>query len=168
MKTYYYAGGTKVELQDDTEHVAVDRSAAPGELMKSLSGSFTGAPQQAGGVLIAPKASISAEQLASLKRAGALRPVFRRDRAMLVPLPEVRVELDNVEQRESVAKVLADAGDKMLIAEEASDRLVLKPASGSSTDALNMANEIYERARPAASSVRFLQFVPRPHPKTKG
>ena len=165
MKTYYYAGGIKIELQDDTEHVAVDRTVASQELVERLGDSLAGAPQQFGGMLIAPKASISAENLASLERAGALRPVFRHNRAMLVALPEVRVELDNMAQRKSVAKVLADSKPTMVIAEETESRLVLKPASGSSTDALNMANEIYERARPAASSVRFLQFVPKPNTK---
>ncbi|WP_258187292.1 hypothetical protein [Variovorax sp. WS11] len=42
---------------------------------------------------------------------------------------------------------------------------MLKPASGRSTDALKAANEIYEQAHPAASSVRFLQFLARPDPK---
>ncbi|WP_326535893.1 hypothetical protein [Pseudorhodoferax sp.] len=165
MNTYYYAGGAKVEIEQDDEHIGVDRKAVPAELLGRLSAAFEGAPQQPGGMAIAPKAAIGQRNMALLKKAGALHPVFRRHGAMLVPLPEIRVEFDGKAQRKSVDKVLAQADQRMLVTEASDERMVLAPASGSATDALQMANDIYERAHPAAAAVRFLQFVPRPGSK---
>ena len=48
------------------------------------------------------------------------------------------------------------------IAEQTNDRVVVRPTSGNGDDAMRMANDIYEGAHPAASSVRFVQFVPKP------
>lgn len=160
MKTYYYAGGSKIELQDDEDHIAVDRSAAPATLFQNLVDG-AGASRNAE-VLVASKADIDAKGMAALREAGALLPVFRHGRAMLVPMPEVRVEVDDPKQRSAVKKFVSTKQTHMVIAEESDDRLVLKPASGSGVDALNAANAIYEQARPAASSVRFVQVVPRP------
>ena len=169
MKAYYYAGGTRIELQPDDEHVAVDRSRVPASLVDMLSADASASATAHGDIVVAPvkliNQALDAREVAALRREGALGPVYRRDLAMLVPLPEVRVEVDDDRQRDAVKRYVAAGAGDWIIAEESSDRLVLKPRSGRPLDALNIANEIYEKAHPAASSVRFLQFVPRPSVK---
>lgn len=163
MESYYYAGGKKVALEPDSEHVAVNQAAAEaaGLDMGDLS-SPGGATRLGAGVVLAQRSGVNAQALARLKKAHALLPVFRKDRAILVALPEVRVEFDNPSQRKAVMAVLSGALDNLTIAEDEKDRLVLRSKSGDAAEALVAANEIFERAHPAASSVRFVQFVPRP------
>jgi hypothetical protein len=163
VDAYYYAAGRKVELEQDEEHVAVDQKAAEaaglGAAVKSAS---AGAPRLPGGVVLAARSALDEGRLASLRRAGALYPVYRRDRAVVVALPEVRVEFDDPTQRRAVMDMIAERPQDVNIEEDSQDRLVLRPSSGKGDDALRMANEIYERAHPAAASVRFVQFVPKP------
>jgi hypothetical protein len=163
MGAYYYASGQRVELETDDEHVGIDRNAAR---RAGLEEQITTAPSiagQSGPVAVAPRAALSQEALASLRAAGALQPVYRRNRAIMVALPEVRVEFDRPEQRKGVLKFLADHKvPPHSITDQSDDRLVIKPASGRGEDALTIANAIYEGAHPASSSVRFLQFVPKP------
>lgn len=161
MKNYYYVGGKKVELEVDDEHVAVDRSVAEAAGL-SGSGVGSGLPDLRSGVVLSVKSSLGDKILEALHGAGALRPVFRHDRAVLVALPEVRVEYDDLTQRDAVKKLLASDFHDAAISEENDDRLILKPRSGDAHDALKMANEIFEHAHPAASSVRFVQFIPKP------
>jgi len=161
MKNYYYAGGRKIELEADDEHVAVDRAVAEAA---GLTGSAIGGglPDLRSGVVLSEKSSLSGKVLDALHGAGALRPVFRHDQAVLVALPEVRVEYDDLTQRNAVKKLVASDFHDAAITEETEDRLILKPRSGDARDALKMANEIFEHAHPAASSVRFVQFIPKP------
>lgn len=161
MKNYYYGGGRKIELEADDEHVAVDRAVAEAA---GLTGSAIGGgvPDLRSGVVLSEKSALGDKVLDALHGAGALRPVFRHDKAVLVALPEVRVEYDDLTQRNAVKKLLARDFHNAAISEETEDRLIVKPRSGDARDALTMANEIYEQAHPAASSVRFVQFIPKP------
>jgi len=159
MTAYYYAGGRRVTLETDDEHVAIDSQAASAAgIEKSAKNPLRKLP---GGVVVAVRSDLDEKQLASLRTAGALRPVYRHDRALLVPLPEIRVEFDNAKQRKSVQAAIAKAPHAVEITEESDDRIVLRPRSGLSDEALAVANYLYEQAHPAASSVRFVQIVPR-------
>ena len=161
MENYYYAGGTKIELEADHDHVAVDRAVAEAAGLGS-SAIGAGPPDLRSGVVLAARSALGEKALADLHNVGALRPVFRRDQAVLVALPEIRVEYDDPTQRNAVKNFLASGRHDVSISEETDDRLVLKPRSGDAGDALKMANEIFEHAHPAASSVRFVQFVSKP------
>ena len=89
--------------------------------------------------------------------------MYRKDRAVVVPLPEARIEFDSPAQRRAVREVLANCSSpECAIIEDTSNRIVVRLLSGSGSDALKLANRIYERAHPAAASVRFIQFVPKP------
>ena len=160
--SYYYAGGQKIDLHKDDDYVGVDRRLAPAGLIAGLAAVFDGAPQLPGGIVVATKSLIGSSAMASLQDAGATRPVFRRGGALMVALPEVRVEMDDATQRRAVEDLLADKAHGMVVKEDSDGRLLLTPASGSSVDALRMANKIFEDAHPASSSVRFVQFVPKP------
>jgi hypothetical protein len=76
-------------------------------------------------------------------------------------MPEVRVELEGDQHAAALdavaaSKVAADVTD------DTPERLSLRPRSGKGEDALDLANFIYEHARPAAASVRMVQVVPKP------
>jgi hypothetical protein len=163
MGAYYYAGGRKVELESDDEHVGVDQKVAEKAGLDTQVRTASGAgPRYSGGVVLAQRSALGADTLASLRDAGALQPVYKRERAVIVALPEVRIEFDNPDQRRAVMNVLAESRSQHTIAEDTDDWIVVHPASGSGDDALKLANDIYERAHPAAASVRFVQFVPKP------
>jgi hypothetical protein len=164
VRRYYYAGGRRVELEADDDLVAVDRTLATAAGVDIDDQAAAGAGRPSGEVVLARRSSFDEKRLASLRGAGALQPVFRRDRAVVVALPEVRVEFDDPEQRRAVKDALSRSPHGVVIAEDTTDRLVLHISSGSGDEALAVANYLYERAHPAAASVRFVQFVPRPGP----
>ena len=75
-------------------------------------------------------------------------------------MPEVRVELDKDQHGPALDAVKASQV-RAQITDDTPERLSLRPESGSAEDALDLANFIYETARPAASSVRMVQVVPK-------
>jgi len=165
MSTYYYAAGQKVHLDLDEEHVAVDQAAANAAGLGAKVGADSTTTVRAGaGVVVAPRSSLSPDTLQQLHEAGALQPVYRRDNASIVAMPEVRVEFDTPDQRRKVMRFLSPNASDVSVTEDTADRLVLRPISGHGEDALNLANRIQEHAKPAAASVRFVQFVPKPKP----
>lgn len=165
VKRYYYAGGKKLGLDPDDDWVVVDTLAAGDDVNARLQAAQVEPSRLPGNLLMTSRAALAADDLGSLESAGALRPVFRRDQALMVPLPEVRVEFDSEQERAQVKSFVAGLKGAVSVTEDASDRLVLAPTSGNALDALELANEIYEHARPAASSVRFLQMTPSPRIK---
>lgn len=163
MGAYYYADGRKVAIERDLDQVAVDEQAAEragvgGEVRTATADGR----RQARGVLLASRTALGQKTIAILEKAGALQPVYKQALAVMVALPEIRVEFESPDQRQAVIDLLSDASRAgHTVMEESSDRMTLRPASGSGEDALALANEIYERAHPAAASVRFVQFVPK-------
>ena len=163
MSAYYYAAGQKVNLEPDEEHVAVDQAAAKEAGLDAKVSAASGATVRAGaGVLVTSRSSLAPDIIQRLQEAGALQPVYRRDKAVIVAMPEVRVEFDTPDQRKRVMNLLSPNASDVSVTEDTKERLVLRPVSGHGEDALNLANRIQENANPAAVSVRFVQFVPKP------
>ncbi|WBL80994.1 hypothetical protein I3J27_11440 [Bradyrhizobium xenonodulans] len=163
MSTYYYASGQKVELEPDEEHVAIDQAAAKEAGLDAKVSADSGTAVRAGaGFLVTPRSSLTPDIIQLLQEAGALQPVYRRDKAVIVAMPEVRVEFDTPDQRRKVMRFLSPNASDVSVTEDTTDRLVLRPVSGHGEDALDLANRIQEHAKPAAASVRFVQFVPKP------
>jgi hypothetical protein len=160
MARYYYAGGKRIELETDDELVAVDEKVASvaGEQIAVAAANTRRLP---GGVTVVPRADVDHIHLERLAQAGALRPVFRRGATVLVALPEIRVEFDTAKQRKAIKDAIPGAPHDVVVSDESSSGLVLRPKSGSSDDTLAVANYLYEQAHPLASSVRFVQFVPK-------
>jgi len=164
MGTYYYAGGRKIVLERDHNQVAVDQGAAErAGLGSTISDPDAPLTKRGVGVTLTPRSSLTKTTLDRLQQAGALQPVYTREKATIVLLPEVRVEFDDAKQQQAVFDALADEdAPKHEIVEGSSDRLVVRPTSGNGDDALQLANYIYERAHPPAATVRLMQFVPKP------
>jgi hypothetical protein len=163
MGAYYYAGGHKIDLSSYDDYVAVDEAAAKRAGLEAEVGAASHRASHAGaGVLVTPRAALTEAMLKQLQSARALQPVYMRNGAVVVAMPEVRVEFDNPDERDKVIDLLAPTVADVALTEDTSQRLVLRPTSGSGEDALHLANRIQELANPAAVSVRFVQFVPKP------
>jgi hypothetical protein len=163
MSESYYAGGHKVEINRDEDYVAVVSDVAKkAGLEAQVESASKDSQRGGGGVLLVERSALDDKMLASLREVGALQPVYRSDQAVMVALPEVRVEFDTAGQRQAVMDVLADP-DALPheIVQSTDEGLVVQPTSGKGEDALNLANDIQERGHPAAASVRFVQFVPK-------
>jgi hypothetical protein len=161
VKRYYYAGGKRVTIEEDKSQVAVDVSRADAAGLQKVIAGVSG-PKLPGGVMLAERAAFDEKGLARLQKAGALRPVFRHDSAVMVAMPEIRVEVDDEKQRQAVLDSIDKAPHPVEVDEQSDDRLLLRPTSGSGDHALDVANYLHEHAHPAAASIRFVQFVPRP------
>jgi len=163
VAAYYYASGKRVPLEPDEGQVAVVRQS---EGRRGLEASIPPESVQqhhvASGVRLVPRSKLDESSLRQLRAEGALQTVYRRGQALLVPLPEVRVEVDDERQRRAVMAAIAKAPHPVELREETENVLVLRPKSKSGDDALEIANFVFETARPAAASVRLIQFVPRP------
>jgi hypothetical protein len=164
MSESYYAGGRKVELDRDENYIAVVQEAAHrAGLDAQVETASKDSPRRGGGVVLAERSALDEKTIARLRDAGALQPVYRNNQAVMVALPEVRVEFDTAEQRDSVMHVLADRDALPHKISQSTDYgMIVQPVSGRGDDALKIANEIQERGHPAAASVRFIQFVPKP------
>jgi hypothetical protein len=166
MRESYYAGGRKVELDRAEDYVAVDEGAAhKAGLDHQVQTASKDIPRLSGGVVLLPRDALDEQTITDLGDAGALQPVYRHNDAVMVALPEVRVEFDTAEQRRAVMDVLAETqATPNSISQDNDDYLTVRPTSGSGVDALKLANEIHEGGRDADASVRFIQYVPKPTP----
>lgn len=164
MGRYYYARGRRIGIAPDSKHVAVDgrRAAAAGIEVPLEALPSRRLPE---GVLLAERSDLDPALATQLRRIAALLPVYHRAEALLVPLPEVRVELEGSGQREAVMRSLASAPHPTEVSEPVENWLLIRPTSGSGDDAIDLANHLHETAHPAAASVRFLQVVAKPLPR---
>jgi hypothetical protein len=162
MERYYYAAGKRVPLVVDRGRIGIDgaRAIRAGleDVVARVGKIGTKVP---GEVLVVAQDAIPEGDLAKLRKAGAARPIYKVGNAITLPLAEVRVKL-GTGQRKAALEAVKAASIKTEIAESTNERLVLRPISGSGEDALELANFIYERARPASSAASMVQIVPRP------
>ena len=163
MGRYYYARGQRIAIAADARHVAIERGRAQAAGLGAQVDAL-GSRRLPDEVLLAERGACDPALLAALRLAGAVQPVYRRAEALLVPLPQVRVELDHAGEREAVMRALASAPHAVDVSEPVANWLLLTPRSGSGDDAIDVANYLHETAHPAAASVRFLQVVPKPLP----
>lgn len=157
---YYYAGGERHELDPVHELVAVDVRGAEGAEPGYELGTLAVVSRLPGGLAIVDRAALGDARHARLQAAGLLQRVYRSGRALVVPMPEVRVELD-AGQQEAVRAASAAAPMSVETVDETPERMTLRPSTGRGEDALDLANFIYEHAHPAAASARMLQVVPK-------
>jgi hypothetical protein len=158
---YYYASGKAVRLTPDEEWIAVDtrRSEAavsPADLKALLRDASR--PLR-GDLVLVRRDALSSRQLDALAKQGAIHPVFHAGGAMLVALPEVRVEESSPERRQAVHRWLRRHTRDAELVEDRGDRIVLRPTSGRGQDALSLANDLTEQVGPEMAQPRFLRIV---------
>jgi hypothetical protein len=161
MARYFYAGGERRELDPVNDRLAIDTRGAEAAGLGDVVSELPVVSKLPAGFTIVDVAGLSDAAHARLTAAGVVQPVYRSGNALVVPMPEVRVELEGDQHAAALdavaaSKVAADVTDNT------PERLSLRPRSGKGEDALDLANFIYEHARPAAASVRMVQVVPKP------
>jgi hypothetical protein len=134
MARYYYAGGQRRELTLADDRLAIDSAAAE---LAGLGRELKVVPPVSrlpGGMALYDRSALPIDVLERLRAAGAVSQVYRSGTSFVVLMPEVRVEFD------------------------AGQDSAAREAVRASTVASDV---IYERARPAVSSVRMLHVVPK-------
>jgi hypothetical protein len=134
--TYYYAGGEKIELTPAEDLFAVE----PQNIR-----SVAGASPSVGRALTDGLRLVTKDELGdAAKGLGGSKskyPVYRSQGAIVVALPEVRVEESRKTHWAKLDKWLAEHGDDVTVVSRDDDHVVLKPVSGSGVDALTIAND---------------------------
>ena len=162
MPGFYDADGEKVRIEAEETLVALIRAGAErAGFGQQIAGALAAARKLPGGVHLTERALLATDVLSSLREAGAIQPVYRHGRTLLVPMPEVRIEFQ-AEQRRAVLDAVAHTPRPVEVEEQSEVRIVLRVESGSGDDAIDVANYVYEQARPAMSAARLIQVVPRP------
>jgi hypothetical protein len=162
--TYYIAGGERVALDSDPNHVAVDLArATEASLPKARQAELRreGQTLRRQVVLLAGSALDETDRT-KLDRVGALLPVYRSHDTTIVVLPEVRVECRDSKQVPKLRRRLEAAGVDPKSVRVRGGRVSFVPGSGRSDEALSLANVLYEEFEPEAAQARFLRVVPRP------
>jgi hypothetical protein len=162
--TYYYDNGSQVPLEPADE-VAVDlHSADAADVPRAVLGSLKKHGHQLrSGVVMLGRDEVAGDVVDALDQAGALHPVFRaEDGALLVVLPEIRLEAADKTEATKIRRWLESADVDSEVVRDAGERLVVRPTSGRGVDALDLANRIVEEVQPRLAQARFLRIVPRP------
>lgn len=155
--TYYYAGKEKILLTPADDLFAVEGDDVRG---------VDGASQPVGRALTGGLRLITRDELGDTAKAlGGSKPkypVFRSHGAIVVALPEVRVEESRTAHWAKLSKWLTEHGDEVTVVSSDGDRVVLKPVSGSGVDALTIANDLAKAVGPEMAQARFIRVTPRP------
>jgi hypothetical protein len=163
---YYDLDGSRIPLRA-AGMVAVDlRVAARTDVGENTLGTVRreGTELRAGIVMV-DEHTLDAPTTQALDAAGALHPVYRAgDDALVVVLPEVRIEADDDAQAARVRGLVA-AEPASEIVGETGHRLIARPGSGRGLDALRLANRVTETIRPKVAQARLLRVLPRPGPR---
>lgn len=160
---YYDIDGQRVRLLP-SQQVAIDRSADVGhELQVELGTLAADAESLKDDYVLLEASNMSAALTDALDVVSGLQPVYTvDDGSRIVVLPEVRVESSDEAVTQGVRSFAkSDATDAELV-KDGDKRLVLRPRSGKGTDAIAMANEVYESFSPDVSQARFVRLVRRP------
>lgn len=163
-EAYYYAGGRRRGL-GESDLVALDLAA-----VDAIGEGERDALRDQGRTLTGEVVLVDREAAARvlgdrLRDASGVHPVYEAEGALVVVLPEVRVEggadaLDRVQRKAASTRTVVESDE---------GRLVLRPGSGRGEEALALANEIVESDESAGldlAQARFLRVTPRPdrHP----
>lgn len=163
-QSYYYSGRQRIELTPAEDLLAVDEQRLTGSsVSKEVQEEIRHVAQTLrAGVLLVRGESLDPDTESVLEEAGALQPVYRAEGAIIVLLPEVRVEESRPDGQQRLEEWIRSHSEQALVQSRQEGRIVLEPASGHGEDALAMANALAEQVRPEMAQARFLRVVPRP------
>ena len=161
---YYYANGKKVPLMladgmfafDDDEIEARLPKAEHVEQIRTVSRRLRGR------VALVNYSDVAETVSKELHEHNVAHPVFEAEGALIVPLPEVRIEESDESKLNQVGEWLRQHSDLAEIVSERVGRIVVKPVSNNPMDALEIANRVAEEVGPAMAQPRFIRCVQRP------
>ena len=158
---YFYASGKRVPLEVESSLWALDLEAlAAAMIAKSVRERILADARRLRGNYVL--AHVPSTALESLRAAHAVQLVYRSADAMLVALPEVRVEESRPEKLRRLRDWLASRRERIDVSEPAAGRLTLRPCSGDAEEALEIANTLQEEITPELVEARFIRSVPDP------
>ena len=161
---FYDADGSQVPLEPSDEVAVQWKAADAADLPDSVVAELKDKGRELRqGVSMLPSAAVSDDVARALDEAGALQPVYRSvDGALVVVLPEVRIDLADTAQGRELHDYLASFELSAEVLRDTGEQVVLRPTSNRGGDALDLANAIEEAVHPPLSQARFLRIVPRP------
>src|SRR5262245_58952423 len=148
MGLYFYAGGKRQELEAVDDRLAVDTRGAASNGLGDVVSELPVVSKLPAGMVIVDRGSLGKAAYERLNAAGLAQPVYRYGSALVVLMPEVRVELEDDQHAAALGAVQSSTVPAQ-ITDDTPERLSLRPRSGKGEDALDLANFIYEKARPA-------------------
>lgn len=156
---YFYAGGKKHSLRPERAWWAVNATLAKS---KGFAASESQTRVLPGGMILVPRGEVPTRDVETLEQAGALQSVYSSGGTIAIPLPEVRIEFDKRSQHDAALAALERAAFDQKMLSDRDGVIVVSLVSGRGDDALDLANYVYESARPAASAARMVQIVRKP------
>lgn len=163
QKCYYYADGRRVTLTLDREWVAVEAQRIPDGAPTTVQDEVQHEAQPLyAGIQLVRQTALSPATTHFLRQMGVLQPVFRAAGALLIALPEVRVEEERPDYQKRLQEWLALHPEEARIRSQDARGMTLEPPSGQGTDAIMLANRLTEEVAPEMAQANFLRIVPRP------
>ncbi|MEW4527627.1 MAG: hypothetical protein ACF8PG_00435 [Maioricimonas sp. JB045] len=163
-ENYYYANGRRVPLVRSRELVAIeDRAPEACGLDDTECARLKSASRPLrGGVSLIEREKLGDQLEQQLDSRQLLHPVFEAEGALLVPLPEIRIEESRPEQCEQLEVWLKEHAAAAKVVKRRPGRMVLEPTSGDAEAALDLANKVHEQVDPEMAQTRFIRVVPSP------
>lgn len=163
---YFYAAGKRVTLVVESSLWALDTEAlAFAVIADSMRAQILADARRLRGKYVLAHVPFSA--LEPLRAAHAVQPVYRSADAMMVALPEVRVEESRPEHLRRLRDWLASRRQRIEVSETAAGRLTLRPSSGDAEEALEIANALQEEITPELAEARFIRSIVSPDQRLK-
>ena len=158
---YFYASGKRVPLEVESSLWALDTEAlAFAMIAESVRRRILADARRLRGKYVLAQVPLAA--LESLRAVHAVQLVYRAADAMLVALPEVRVEESRPDTLRRLRDWLASRRQRIDVSEPEAGRLTLRPCSGDAEEALEIANALQEEITPEVAEARFIRSVPSP------
>ena len=158
---YFYVAGKRVTLELESSLWALDTEAlSVASIAEPIRNQILAAAQRLRGKYMLVQVPTSL--LDALHAARALQPVYRCADAMMVALPEVRVEETRPDRLQRLRDWLKSRGPRIEVAESEGGRLTLRPSSGDAEEALEIANALQEEITPELAEARFIRSVASP------
>ena len=163
---YFYAAGKRVTLTIESSLWALDTEAlAIAVIADPIRQQILANARILRGKYVL--ARVPSAALASLRAVRALQTVYRAADAVLVALPEVRVEERRPEKLRRLRAWLDSRRQRIEVSETEGGRLTLRPASGDAVEALEIANALQEEITPELAETRFIRTIQSPDLKLK-
>src|SRR5262245_55106588 len=126
VKRHFYAGGERHVLEPAEDWLAIDTRAAAAAGLGGEIATLPAGSKLPGGIILVDRADCPDDLSARIEAAGAAHPAYRSGRAVIVLMPEVRVEFDS-SQHAAALRALSESKVSAEIIDDAPDRLALRP-----------------------------------------
>ena len=159
---YYYAANIRVPLERLRDYLAVDVGRLPHSAARLANELRQNGKELRRGVFLARRCDVAAALLSQLEHTSAERPVYLHEDALIVVLPEVRVENSSEDQLKTVQSWVKQNESNAKLVADRRGRMVIEPVSGCGEDALELANQLHEELGVEMAQPRMLRILKSP------